>query len=315
VAKITFTSGTTGEPKGVMLSVTQMERVATSLAEHVPTTAGDRHLCISPFAVLLENIAGLYAPLVAGRTCYLATPAESGLAGAAGIDGRCLAAALAQPRVASAILTPASCRRWWRRWSRARPSPRTCASWRWAAPQSPRRDSVAPRPLCLPVYEGYGLSECGSVVCLNIPAAHRAGSVGRPLPPLTVRTRATGEVEVRGHGFLGYLGEPGPPPGEWLATGELGPDGFLYLTGRQRSCFITAFGRNVAPEGVERELVLQPAIAQAVAFGEGQPWNAAVIVPTPGATEPEVVRAAWGYFRIRTRHGRGFAARSATRCG
>jgi long-subunit acyl-CoA synthetase (AMP-forming) len=62
----------------------------------------------------------------------------------------------------------------------------------------------------------------------------------------------------------------------------LDEQGFLHVTGRKKNMFITAFGRNVAPEWVEGELGLHPAIAQAAVFGEGRPWNIAVIVPRGG---------------------------------
>ncbi len=294
VAKVTFTSGTTGEPKGVMLSAAQMARVATSLVERIPTAEGDLHLCLSPFAVLLENIAGLYAPLLTGRTAYLLAPEESGLLGAHGVDGEHLAGVLARPRVASAILTPGLLQVVVEAVEEGAPLP--CNLRFLAVGGAPVSPALLGRAevLGLPVYEGYGLSECASVVALNTPEARRTGSVGRPLGHLAVRTRAGGEVEVRGHGFLGYLGEPDPRPGEWLATGDLGhldTEGYLHLTGRKKSCFITAFGRNVAPEWVERELLLQPAIVQAALFGEARPWNTAVIVPAPGAIEAMVAAA------------------------
>jgi long-subunit acyl-CoA synthetase (AMP-forming) len=133
------------------------------------------------------------------------------------------------------------------------------------------------------------------VVCLNTPTAHRPGSVGRPLPHVRVRVGVDGEVRVLGQRFAGYLGEPPLPgtPREWR-TGDLGhldADGYLHLTGRRRNVFITAYGRNVAPEWVERELTLEPAIAQAAVFGEARPWNAAVLVPAPGAGTAEVAAA------------------------
>ncbi|WP_312173016.1 AMP-binding protein, partial [Stutzerimonas kunmingensis] len=86
--------------------------------------------------------------------------------------------------------------------------------------------------LGLPVFEGYGLSECASVVCLNTPEARRIGTVGRPLAHVELRLAADGEVLVRGPHMLGYLGEPALA-GEWLATGDLGhfEDGFLVLHG------------------------------------------------------------------------------------
>jgi long-subunit acyl-CoA synthetase (AMP-forming) len=146
--------------------------------------------------------------------------------------------------------------------------------------------------LGLPVFEGYGLSECASVVALNAPDCSRLGSVGRALPHVSVSFSADGEILVSGSTFLGYLGHECPPQ-PW-PTGDLGyvdAEGFLHLTGRKKSLFITSFGRNVAPEWVERELTQQPAIAQAALFGECTPLNVVVIVPRPGFSEDEIETA------------------------
>jgi long-subunit acyl-CoA synthetase (AMP-forming) len=156
------------------------------------------------------------------------------------------------------------------------------------APVSPRLLKRA-AALDLPVYEGYGLSECASVVCLNTPRHNRPGTVGRALPHVRVTLADDGEVLIAGPGFAGYLGEPAPQ-GAW-ASGDLGAfdgEGSLSLLGRRRNVFITAFGRNVAPEWVERELTLEPAIAQAAVFGEARPWNLAVIFTAPGAGKSEL---------------------------
>jgi long-subunit acyl-CoA synthetase (AMP-forming) len=138
---------------------------------------------------------------------------------------------------------------------------------------------VRAEALGLPIFEGYGLSECASVVCVNTPAARRIGTVGRPLAHAAVRLAADGEVEVRGARMLGYLGEPAPAS-DWLPTGDLGhfDDGFLVLHGRKKHQFVTAFGRNVNPEWVEAELTQQAPIAQAWVHGEALAANVAVIV-------------------------------------
>ena len=133
------------------------------------------------------------------------------------------------------------------------------------------------------------------MVTLNHPAADRPGSVGRPLPHLHIRIATDGEVWVRGNRFAGYLGErQRAAEDEWWQTGDIGfidADGYLFLRGRRRHIFITAFGRNVSPEWVERELVLEPAIAQAALFGEARPWNVALIVPAAKATGTEIEAA------------------------
>ncbi len=147
--------------------------------------------------------------------------------------------------------------------------------------------------LGLPVFEGYGMSECASVVCLNTPAHRRIGTVGRPLPHLAVRLVEDGEVQIRGARMLGYLGEPAPA-GEWLGSGDLGHfDGeFLVLHGRKKHQFITAFGRNVNPEWVEAELVQQSPIAQAWLHGEACPTNVAVLQPRGVEITDEAIAAA-----------------------
>lgn len=140
------------------------------------------------------------------------------------------------------------------------------------------------RQLGLPVYEGYGLSECSSVVALNSLDADKPGSVGRPLPHGQVTIASDGEIMVSGSAMLGYLGSNEPTP-EQIATGDLGhldDEGYLHITGRKKNVQITAFGRNFSPEWVEAEAQLCPAIARIVVFGDGQPANVALIQPLPG---------------------------------
>ena len=105
-AKITYTSGTTGEPKGVCLAQEQMERVALALALASGASMGDRHLSSLPLATLLENLGGLYAPLLVGATTCLRPMSEIGLRGASGFDPRTLLEAMAAARASTTILVP-----------------------------------------------------------------------------------------------------------------------------------------------------------------------------------------------------------------
>ncbi|MEH6472316.1 MAG: AMP-binding protein, partial [Halopseudomonas sp.] len=133
----------------------------------------------------------------------------------------------------------------------------------------------------LPVYEGYGLSECGSVVSLNTPQQQRSGSVGKPLPHCQVKLADDNEVLVKGAAMLNYLGEPAVEE-EWLATGDIGhldDSGFLYIQGRKRNVLINSYGRNLSPEWIESELCASPLIAQACLFGDAKPYNIALITP------------------------------------
>ena len=150
------------------------------------------------------------------------------------------------------------------------------------------------KTLSLPIYEGYGLSEAASVVAVNNPSDNNIGSVGKPLPHIQVRIAEDGEVLIKGHLFSGYLGDPPPDTSTYWPTGDLGcmdENGFLHLTGRKKNIFITAFGRNISPEWIERELVIHPAIAQAVLFGETRPFNVAIIVPRQQTDAPALAAA------------------------
>lgn len=291
VAKITYTSGTTGTPKGVCLSTAAMEAVAASLLEAVGAEAPQRHLSLLPLATLLENIGGIYLPLLAGTTCIVPALEHVGLRGAAGLDAVRMVEALRRHRATSAILIPQMLQALVSVLEQgAEPLGQLRFLAVGGAPVSPRLLARA-RGLGVPVYEGYGLSECASVVALNVPGDDRPGSVGRLLPHVRLRFAADGEIEVAGSLFRGYLGAPDASPDAFWPTGDIGhldESGFLHLTGRKKNMFITSFGRNVAPEWIERELALSPAIAQAAVFGEARPWNVAVILPRSGATHAGV---------------------------
>jgi long-subunit acyl-CoA synthetase (AMP-forming) len=146
----------------------------------------------------------------------------------------------------------------------------------------------------VPVYEGYGLSECASVVCLNRPQAHRPGSVGQPLPHVEIRLADDGEVLIKGCTLLGYLGEA-PHTAPWWPSGDLGEfdaEGFLYLKGRKKHQFVTSFGRNVNPEWVEAELTQRGLIAQAFVHGEAMAHNHALLWPhRPDCSDEQLATA------------------------
>lgn len=283
-SKVTFTSGTTGTPKGVPLRAAQQWAVAHALAGATHRLGLKRHLCLLPLPVLLENVAGVYAPLAAGMECCLPPLAETGLRGSSGFDPLACLAAIERRDADSVILLPQMLATLTTALERGARPPR---SLKFAAVGGAKVSAALiarARALGLPAYEGYGLSECASVVSLNLPGADRPGSVGRPLAHL--------EVEILDH-EIQLKNESG-----WLATGDLGhldADGFLYIDGRRKHVLITSYGRNVSPEWPEAELLAGPAIVQAAVFGEAQPSLCALIVPAAGATSDAIeaqVRAA-----------------------
>ncbi len=294
-AKITYTSGTTGNPKGVCLSVGNMVSVAKAIAEATRLSSKDVHLNVLPLASLLENIAGIYAPLLVGATCVLLPSHKTGLTGASGLDIQKLLAMLKKSQATTAIFTPELLH------ALVLCMENSTAVSHDLQPSDLRflavgGASVSPallqraQKLSIPVYEGYGLSECASVVALNVPYINKIGSVGKPLPHIQINFTDDHEIIVTGNAYLGYVGQPSLQQ-QCIYTGDIGymdEDDFLFITGRKKNIFITSFGRNVSPEWVERELKISPYITQVALFGEARPWNVAVVVVVPSATTEQV---------------------------
>jgi long-subunit acyl-CoA synthetase (AMP-forming) len=293
VQKITFTSGTTASPKGVCLSSDQQWEVARALRQGVETLALERHLCLLPFAVLLENIAGPYTALLSGATTICPPLAETGLAGASQFDPHRCIAAIEKYQAHSIILLPQMLQAIVM--ASTDHDPRL-SSLRFVAvggARTPPQLLAAAQARGIPVFEGYGLSECASVVALNLPGAQHSGSVGRPLSHRQVRIASDGEIEVSGN-HAHYLGAKSTPS-EWLPTGDLGhrdADGFLYIDGRKKDILITGFGRNVSPEWPEALLLGSGVIAQALVVGDSMPYLSALIVPAMASISPALLQQA-----------------------
>jgi long-subunit acyl-CoA synthetase (AMP-forming) len=150
----------------------------------------------------------------------------------------------------------------------------------------------------IPVHEGYGLSECSSVVSVNRPGKRRPGTVGQPLPGLQVSID-DGEIVVDGPTvMLGY--QNGSDATRPWRTGDMGAfdaDGFLRILGRKDNLIVTSFGRNVSPEWIEALLCADDRIAACAVLGHGEPHLRAVIIPSSrgaawfaDATEAHVLR-------------------------
>ncbi|GIK34812.1 MAG: long-chain acyl-CoA synthetase [Gammaproteobacteria bacterium] len=296
--KVTYTSGSTAEPKGVCLGDATLAAVATSIASVGRRLGLRRHLCLLPLATLLENVAGLHAAWLAGACCDLGAGAAGAIARGSLTPG-ILLGEIDRAAPESMILVPellrileAAATRGW-----------TAAEAKFIAVGGAR---VAPELLerataaGLPVFEGYGLSECGSVVSLNLPGASRPGTAGQPLPHAEVRVDEHGEIHVAGSVMAGYVG--GTASTTEIATGDLGEldeAGYLHISGRIKNLLITSLGRNLSPEWIESELCAEPAIGQAVVFGEARERLVALLAPARADVPAAAVAAAVGRANLR----------------
>lgn len=138
----------------------------------------------------------------------------------------------------------------------------------------------------LTVLEGYGLTETSAAAAVNKPSRNKVGTVGPPLPGVSIQIADDGEILIKGPNvFPGYwhnktataeaLGDDG-----WLRTGDLGgldEEGFLSVTGRKKELIVTAGGKNVAPAVLEDRLRAHPLVSQCMVVGDGRPYIACLV--------------------------------------
>lgn len=306
VAVLTYTSGTTGRMKGVMLSHANLLANARSCLDAVKLRDGDRLLLFLPMFHSLTQLVCLVVPALATLSVVLLP----------GVDRAAIGAALRRHRPTIFLAVPSIYAA-----MAERPPGRLQ---RWLNPVRLYISGGAPlsmdvlrrfeagwrRPLC----EGYGLSEAAPVVCLNpVDGVRKPGSVGVPLPGVEVRIvtgegmpedqDGIGEIVVRGSNvMLGYHGRPEETAealrGGWLRTGDLGRldrDGYLFIAGRRKEMLIYR-GMNVYPREVEEVLASHAAVAEAAVVGlvdpqRGETPHAAVVLRAGAAATEKDLRA------------------------
>jgi long-chain acyl-CoA synthetase len=143
----------------------------------------------------------------------------------------------------------------------------------------------------IPIGELWGMSETCGTATVNPPNRIKLGTVGPPLPGVEVKLAEDGEVLVRGDLVMaGYRNMPEKTAETidsdgWLATGDIGEfddDGYLKIVDRKKELIINAAGKNMSPANIESKLkAASPLIGQAVAIGDGRPYNVALIVLDP----------------------------------
>ncbi len=311
LAAILYTSGTTGHPKGVMLSFGNLKVNLESVCDRVPIfSAESRTFALLPFHHILPLVGCILAPLYAGGTLILShslDPAEMvatmrrhqatiligvprlyALFRKAIIDnlfkspvGRLLyklSAAINRLGVSRVLLFPVQ--------KKFGGHLRQMVSG--GAPLD--RDVARDLTRCgFQVLEGYGMTECAPMITFPRPEAVRLGSCGQPCLPDSVRIEE-GEVLARGpHVFSGYWKNPEATAEAiqdgWLHTGDLGyldSDNYLFITGRKKEIIVLPNGKKVNPAELEDKLAsLSPDIKEvAVTFRDERLH--ALIVPQPG---------------------------------
>ena len=289
-AKVSYTSGSTGTPRGIELEAGFIEETAVSICRAIGHLGIESHLSILPYATLLENIAGVYVPLLLGRCVYAEPSAKIGLSASLGLDPLKLQATFNRVRPDSLIVTPQLLDVLCLLVEGAALTP-DCL--RFVAVGGAR---VAPkllqraRGLGIPGYEGYGLTEFASVATLNTPQDDRIGSVGKPLPGVTVTIAEDGEICLESHSDTSAA-ETIRSQRIFVRSGDYGRidrDGFVYVHGRKSNLIVLASGRNVSPEWIESDLDASPLVRQSYVFSESGDRLSALLATQASDDEIEI---------------------------
>jgi long-chain acyl-CoA synthetase len=297
LAAILYTSGTTGRPKGAMLSHANLLANAAAVAQALRLRSGeDRMLVVLPLFHAFAATVGMLTPLLHGLGFVVLDRFEPGAASSA-IQRHGATVFLGVPSMYSLLLRldDEAVRQWG--------SVRFCVSGGAAMPQAVM--SAFEQRFRVPVLEGDGPTECSPVTCVNpLDGPRKAGSVGLPIPGVEMRIAAPdgrtladgepGEVCVRGPNVMkGYWGLEAETAasffGDWFRTGDLGyrdPDGYFFLVDRIKDLIIVN-GMNVYPRMIEEVLYRHPQVAEAAVVGEPHGLHGEIpvahVVPQPGA--------------------------------
>ena len=286
--KITFTSGSTGNPKGVCLSHQSQKVVAESLV-NATGIASPRHLCLLPLSTLLENIAGIYAPLMAGGCIVLRRAESLGFEGVSLTSPERMLQSISEAKPSTLILVPellqllvSACSQGWQ-------PPASLLFIAVGGATVPAALIKKARDCRLPVYQGYGLSECVSVNTLNTPAKDNIYSAGTALGHNRLVIE-DGEIVITGTLFLGYVNMPESFYPTAVYTGDLAvqTDGFFQIAGRKKNVFINSFGRNISPEWIEGELMATGLFRLVVLTGEARPYCGALLLPYESGLDSKI---------------------------
>lgn len=286
ICKIIHTSGTTSQPKGVRIRAYGLDALMGSLHQEMPPGTFRRYLSTVPLSLLIEQVTGLYM-VILHEGALIQLPGDVPLVGTSVAATTQALRFLRASRATALVATPALV-------------DELCQAARSTAAEAARAalfgSDAVPLICCggapvdletlhaldrvgIPVYEGYGLSENGSVVSWNRPGARRIGSVGTPLPHVQVHVADDGELLVKSTSlFAGYtVDDPSScaiDDDGWLHTGDLArldEDGFVYITGRKKNVIITSTGRNIAPEWVEAQYATLPFVRAVAVVGDRLP--------------------------------------------
>ena len=298
LAEIVFTSGTTGDPKGVMLTHRNIVSNVEGTRDVLTIEQGFRLLSLLPLSHMFEQTVGMLAPLSGGASVIYPVSRQP----------TAIFRTLTENRITMMCLVPqaldlfmSAIEREARRQNREAllgrlfrlaerlPTPLRRILFRsihaklggalelmicggaYLDPALAHRWEL----MGITVLQGYGATEAAPIIACDRPTQRKPDAVGLPYPGVDVRIDPDGEILARGPNiFPGYWNNPEASAAVlddgWYRTGDLGfldEQGFLHLRGRKKDLIVLANGQNVYPEDIETELDRNPAVSEAVVVG------------------------------------------------
>lgn len=277
---VLWTSGTTGDAKGVVLSSGAVEANAAGKLGAAPQSPADVRLTVLPLAHAYARTCDFATWLITGGTLSAVNGWSGFTSSAPGVRPTVINCV---PYLIEKIVDGTTDIQSSRRRLNALGLDRLRMLGCGGAAMSAER-FLQLRALGVAVIQGYGLTEAGPVVCSATPDDGRPGVVGRPIQGTQVRVDDTGEVLCHGPGIMtGYWRDEAATAERfcdgWLKTGDQGqvePDGMLRVLGRVDGVIVLSNGRKVSPEPIERRLAAVPGVRHVVLRGCGTAMEALV---------------------------------------
>ncbi|MGE0252890.1 MAG: long-chain fatty acid--CoA ligase, partial [Dongiaceae bacterium] len=305
-ACIIYTSGTEGNPKGVMLSHGALLHNCRAAYHIVKGLGIGREVFLSflPLSHSYEHLAGHFFPVMIGAEIYYAEGADALLKNMAECRPTIMTAV---PRlyevIRSRILQQVKRGSWLsqklfaarnvpvlnilvRRKIKQKFGGRLKAFVSGGAPLQVEVGEFF-QSLGVRVLQGYGQTESAPLISCNLPGSEKIHTVGPIVPEVEVKIADDGEILARGPNLMQGYWQNNEATSKtiidgWLHTGDIGhldEDKHLVITDRKKEIIVVSGGDNISPQRVEGILCLEPAISQAMVYGDKKPYLTAVIVP------------------------------------